>query len=151
MIVVTPRATAHVVGSSDQCGPTANRERRQRRSIDEADPRATVALQTFRKGSDATYLCTDYKARRGSSGEPQLDAGVRLYRDGTEVFRRAPERLDPLQEASGQPVVGGLLQFRHSTPPGSYLLELVVADRPRRRVCSSPTTIATFLAASGLI
>jgi hypothetical protein len=109
--------------------------------IDEADPRATVALRTFRKGSDAMYLCTVYNARRGSSGEPQLEAEVRLYRDGTEVLRRAPERVDPLQEASGQPVVGGLLQFRHSMPPGSYLLELVVADRLAKTKARATQTV----------
>jgi hypothetical protein len=92
--------------------------------IDQADPRATVALRTFRQGSEAMYLCSVYNARRDPSGEPQLDSEVRLYRDGLEVFRRSRDSVEGVPDASGHPVVGGILRFRRSMPPGSYLLEL---------------------------
>jgi VWFA-related protein len=110
-------------------------------AVDDSDPKATVALRTFRQGSEASYLCTVYNARRGPAGAPQLETEVRLYRDGAEVFR-SPRALEIVPgTTAGEFMVGGTLRFREAFPPGTYVLEVAITDRLAKKNGRTTQTI----------
>jgi VWFA-related protein len=97
-------------------------------TVEDIDPNATVALRRFRQGTRANYFCTVYNARKGPTGHPQIEAEVRLFREGILVFRSGPR---PIQQTPAIPEIAasGVLRLGTDTPPGSYVLELTVTDR----------------------
>jgi VWFA-related protein len=107
---------------------------------DTRDPRSTVALRMFRQGTDASYLCSVYNARRGPGGLPQLETSVRLYRDGVEVLRSTQRGTLPVPDTTG-PLVGGVLHLGANMPPGSYVLELTVSDTLAKKAAQATQTI----------
>lgn len=109
-------------------------------TVEEIDPGATLALRTFRQGTNASYACFVYNARRGRDGQPQLEAETRIYRDGREVFRSEPSPVLPAT-ATGAPTAGGVLQMGREMPPGSYVLEIAVIDRLAKKASRATQTI----------
>lgn len=109
--------------------------------VDSRDPNATVAVRTFRQGTEATYACYVYNARRDRSGQPHLESEIRLYREGVDVFQRALGRIAPLPGVSGDVAAAGVLQVGRSMPPGSYVMEIVVTDRLARKPARATQTI----------
>jgi VWFA-related protein len=108
-------------------------------SVQDIDPNASVAVRTFRQGTDASYASYVYNAKRGPSGATQLDVEVRLFRDGTQVLH-SPLPLPP-QAAGPAILAGGLLRFGNGFPPGSYLIELTVIDRLAKKNGRATQTI----------
>ena len=109
-------------------------------SVQDIDPNASVAVRTFRQGTDASYASYVYNAKRGPSGGPQLDIEVRLFRDGTQVVQSSIRPLPP-QAAGPAFIAGGLLRFDSGFPPGSYLIELTVIDRLAKKNGRATQTI----------
>ena len=109
-------------------------------NIEDEDPRATVALRTFRQGTEARYGCEVYNAQRGRDRNPQLDTEIRLYRDGVEVLR-TPGAAVPFVDNDGLLIAGGILKVGSTMPPGSYVLELVVTDRLNKKPARATQTI----------
>lgn len=98
----------------------------------EEDPKATVALRTFRQATSPTYGCEVYNARRGRDGQPQLESEIRLYRDGAEVFRTPAAPVASIATTEASLIATGVLQLGSFTP-GSYVLEILVTDRLARK------------------
>ena len=109
-------------------------------SVQDIDPNASVALRTFRRGTDASYAAYVYNAKRGPSGGPQLDIELRLFRDGTQVLH-SPAHPLPAQAAGPAFIAGGLLRFGSGFPPGSYLIELTIIDRLAKKNSRATQTI----------
>jgi VWFA-related protein len=109
------------------------------REDDAPDPQSTLAVRAFRQGSDASYVCSVYNARRGADGLPRLEAEARLYREGIEVSRSVVRRTMTVT-ADTEPLVGGVLHLT-DTPPGDYVLELIVVDRLEKKVTRAAQTI----------
>jgi VWFA-related protein len=109
-------------GSKQRARPEADN------AVDHEDPGPTVALRTFRQGTDATYFCEIYNAQRGRDGKPQLESATRLFREGIEVFKSAP-RVVELPDAKRPTVASGILRFLDNMMPGNYILEVTVTDR----------------------
>lgn len=110
-------------------------------TVDAGDPGATVAMRTFRQGTEATYFSEIYNAQRGRDGQPQVESSTRLYRDGVEVFKSEPRAVHPLQDPKRPPIAAGLLQFGPGMTPGSYLLELTVVDKLAKKNNRATQTI----------
>lgn len=110
-------------------------------AVPEIEPNATVAVRTFRQGTATNYVSYVYNAKRGRGGQPSLDAEIRLYREGTEIFRNEPRALTPSPETPGEIVAAGVLQLGEATPPGSYLLEIVVTDKLTKKPVRATQTI----------
>ena len=107
---------------------------------DTRDTTSTLAVRAFRQGTDASYVCSVYNARRGPDGLPQLDIEARLYREGLEVFRRAVR--GPLPVPAGTaPLIGGVLHLEADMPPGDYVLELNVSDRLAKKATRTTQTV----------
>jgi len=107
---------------------------------DARDPQSTLAVRAFRQGTDASYVCSVYNARRGPDGLPQLETEARLYREGLEVFRSTVRGTLPVPASTG-PLVGGVLHLGAGTPPGGYVLELTVSDRLAKKAARATQTI----------
>lgn len=110
-------------------------------AVQEIEPNATVAVRTFRQGTAADYVCYVYNARRGPGGQPSVDAEIRLYREGTEIFRNEPRAVTPSPGTPGEIIATGLLQLGTATPPGSYLLEIIVTDKLAKKGARATQTI----------
>jgi VWFA-related protein len=109
-------------------------------AVDDAAPNATVAVRMFRQGAEATYLCAVYNAKRESSGQPQLESQIRLFRDGREVFRSASPAIEFVPQ-DRRILAAGMLGFGKGFPPGSYVLELTVTDRLAKKNARATQTI----------
>ncbi len=107
---------------------------------DARDPKSTLAVRAFRQGTDASYVCSVYNARRGPDGLPQLDTEARLYREGLEVFRSAVRGTLPVP-AGTAPLIGGVLHLEADMPPGDYVLELTVSDRLAKKATRTTQTV----------
>jgi hypothetical protein len=107
---------------------------------DTRDPQSTVAVRVFRQGTTASYVCSVYNARRGRDGVAQLETEVRLYREGTEVFRSTQRGTLPVPGIPG-PLVGGVLHLDGSTPPGRYVLQLTVSDTLGKKPARAAQTV----------
>jgi VWFA-related protein len=97
--------------------------------VEDADSLANVTLRTFRQGTAVSYGCYIYNARVGSSRQSQVESAVRLYRDGTEVFRSGPHLGSTLTDATQHLFTSGVLKLGPEMTPGTYVLELEVTDR----------------------
>ena len=107
--------------------------------VDDADPRATVALRMFPQGSDAAYFCEIYNAKPGRDGRLQLESETRLYRDGVEVFKGTPRPVT--RAADGRVMTGGLLTFPAAMAAGEYILEVIVTDKAPKKPVRLTRTI----------
>jgi hypothetical protein len=101
--------------------------------VEDVEPLASVALRTFRQGTAVSYGCYVYNAPVRSSPRAQLEYVVRLYRDGTEVFRTGPHDVGTLTRNAQQPFAGGVLKLGQDMTPGAYVLEVEVIDRLARK------------------
>jgi hypothetical protein len=93
-----------------------------------ADLRPDSALRIFRRGDAVTYGYQILNPRllRGAR-QPKVEAQVRAYRDGKEVFtgKAVPVEVgaDPTRL-----LAGGGLRLGPDMPPGDYVLQVVVTD-----------------------
>jgi len=90
---------------------------------------AGVAVRRFRRGLVMEYGLSIYNAQLDSSGKPQVQTQVRLFRNGQQIF--AGE--EKLVEATNQPdlkrlVVGGAMQLGAEMEPGEYVLQVIATD-----------------------
>jgi VWFA-related protein len=101
-------------------------------AVEAGDPNSTIAVRRFRRGIQAAYTCYAYNVAKDSSGKPQVESEMRLFRDGVEVLRvgaqPAAASLDPSEVA-----IAGLLPIALSMTPGNYVLEIAVTDRLARK------------------
>ncbi len=104
------------------------------------DPQSSLAVRVFRQGTDASYVCSVYNARLGNDRLPQLESEVRLYREGTEVFRNTLRGTLPVPAGTGT-LIGGVLNLGANTPPGAYVLELTVFDRLAKKAARATQTV----------
>ena len=105
--------------------------------VENVDPLASVALRTFRQGAAVSYGCYIYNARHRSSGQPQLESEVHLYRDGTEVLRTTGTLTHNAQEL----LANGVLKLGPEMTPGSYVLEVQVTDRLAKNLSRATQTV----------
>jgi VWFA-related protein len=94
----------------------------------ETDLRGGNALRVFHPGDALNY---DYEVLNPklepASHKPQLEAGVKLYRDGKEFYVEQPAPV-PVGPDVERQVAGGILKIGPKMPPGEYVLEAVVTD-----------------------
>ena len=91
---------------------------------------ATAALRRFRPGQSLSYSFAVYNAQRDqATGRPRLDAQMRLFRDGQAVTIGAPRPLEPAAADDSRTVTsGGAFVLGSESPPGDYVLQVVVTD-----------------------
>jgi VWFA-related protein len=95
------------------------------------DSQSSPSQRVLRPGMRLQYGFAIYNARIDrASGQPQLEAQVRLLRNGQAVYtsKAAPVRSDA-QADWREILVGGSLDLGAHFEPGEYLLQVIVTDR----------------------
>jgi hypothetical protein len=95
------------------------------------DPEGTPAIRIFRSGGAFSFAYEILNIRAGDNDRSQLEARMRLFRDGEIVYEGAPSMLSaPAEKDVKRFAVGGQMALTR-VPPGEYVLQIVVADRQR--------------------
>jgi VWFA-related protein len=103
-------------------------------TIDESDPNASPAVRQFNLGLIMVYGVIVYNAQLDkSTGKPQLQTQMKLYRDGREVFTGKEVAFD----VGSQPDLKrlgatGAVQLGTQMDPGEYVLQVIVTDLLRK-------------------
>lgn len=94
------------------------------------DPQATPAVRRFQRGMALQYDYAIFNAKADkTSGRPQLQTQVRLFRDGQPVFTGNPKPLDTSNQKDPKRLVaGGALRLGTDMTPGEYVLQVIVTD-----------------------
>jgi hypothetical protein len=93
---------------------------------------ATPARRVFKSGTGLVFAYEVLNARVDGDKKPQLEARVRLFRDGKEVYDGPQEQLSsakPPSDLKRLRFSGGIHLSQIS--PGRYTLQLIVADNNR--------------------
>jgi len=99
------------------------------KKTDKPDVTAGPAVRRLRHGMILSYSYTIYNARLDDSKRPQLQTQMRLFRDGKEVFTGKPLTFNPGQQTDMKKLdAGGRLVVGTSLAPGTYVLQVTVAD-----------------------
>jgi VWFA-related protein len=96
----------------------------------EADPQAGPAVRRLRRGMvlQVGYMIYNAKLDK-STGRPQLQAQIRLFRDGREVFTGTPQPFDVGTQTDLKRLASGArLQLGTEMMPGEYVVQIVVTD-----------------------
>jgi VWFA-related protein len=112
----------------------------------ENDALSGPSMRRLRVGMELTYLFSIYNAVLDrTTGKPELEAQVRLLRDGQAVYtgQRVPVRLGP-QADWRQIVAGGKLQLGADIGPGEYVLQVIITDRLAKEKANSATQWIDF-------
>jgi VWFA-related protein len=110
---------------------TAHMTRTAEGKVEEEDPQASPAVRRFARGMALEYACLLYNGRVDkSTGRPQIETQLRLFRDGQPVFTGKRNTFDPGQQKDmTRLVVGGSLLLGNDLQPGEYALQLIVTDK----------------------
>jgi hypothetical protein len=97
---------------------------------EQTDANENPAVRIFKPGRALIYGYQILNAQLDhSSKKPQVQAQLRLFRDGKQIYQGKPANLD----STGQPdlkkiVAGGRLQLGSRMEPGDYVLQVIVTD-----------------------
>jgi hypothetical protein len=99
--------------------------------VDEVDPQAGPAVRRFQRGHVIEYGYMIYNAQADkSTGQPQLETQLRLYRDGRQVYASAIKPLKTVSEGDKMRLIaGGSLRLGGDLTVGDYILQVVVTDK----------------------
>jgi hypothetical protein len=123
-----------VGGLSGEAGPEAALERD-----------AAAALRRFRPGQALTYSFAVYNARRErATGQPRLEAQMRLYRDGQPLSVGERRPIEPAAGEMRALTGGGAFVLGPEMPVGDYVLQVVVTDALAGRKYATATQAIDF-------
>jgi hypothetical protein len=115
-----------VMAGDPPAGPAAAEAAISREQVD-----STPARRVFRTGSAVLFAYEILNARTDSDKKPQLEARVRVFRDGRQVFASPSSTVETASPTNSKRVAtGGRLQLSQLTP-GDYVLQVIVADNLR--------------------
>jgi hypothetical protein len=98
------------------------------------DPDTTSAVRRFRGGAKVTYAFGVYNARReAASANPKLDLFLNVYREGRRIQTLPAPPVVSSSSGEGPVAIAGAFRLGSAMPPGTYTLEVLVADTLRGR------------------
>ena len=93
------------------------------------DPNNSAAVRIFKQGSGIVYGYEILNAHADRDKKPQLLVQTRLFRDGQEVYAGTPAPMNSEGQQNPQRLIGlGSMKLGQS-PPGDYVLQVVVTDK----------------------
>jgi hypothetical protein len=103
-------------------------------------------LRVFHTGGTVTYGYQVLNATLDpASRKPQLEADLRMYRDGKPFWERKTAPLDPGDQTDmAHLLAGGNFRVGASLTPGDYLMEVVVTDKLARGGARTATQSVDF-------
>jgi VWFA-related protein len=97
---------------------------------EQADPNENPAVRVFKPGRSLLYGYQVINAQVDhGTKKPQLQAQLRLFRDGQQVYTGKPMTLGSDEQPDLKRIMaGGRLQLGTKMQPGDYVLQVVVTD-----------------------
>jgi hypothetical protein len=96
---------------------------------EEPDPQAGAAVRRFRQGMIMNYGYVIYNAQLDKqTRRPQLEAQMRLFRDGKLIFTGKEQPVDSNQPDPARLIAGSGLRLGGELTPGEYVLQVFVTD-----------------------
>lgn len=113
-----------------QPSTTAKSVSENEEGVEHGNPEASPAVRHFKRGMLVDYGFVIYNAHLDKgTGQPQLTAQVRLFRDGKLVFTGNENTLNTTGQADLKRLIsGGAIQLGTDMAPGEYVLQVVVND-----------------------
>ncbi|HUS09380.1 MAG TPA: VWA domain-containing protein [Pyrinomonadaceae bacterium] len=113
---------------------------------DQVDPQSGPAVRRFRQGMMLHYSFLAYNAQLDKVAlRPQLQAQVRLFRDGQPVFTGKVQLIDFRNQADLKRLAtGGTLRLGTDLKHGEYVLQVTVTDTLAKQKHSSATQWIDF-------
>jgi VWFA-related protein len=98
--------------------------------VDQTDPDASPALRHFRQGLIMEFVYVIYNPQLDkTSGRPQLQTQLRMFRDGRLVFAGKEEPFKVNNPPDMKRLsVGGAIHLGTNLEPGEYVFQVVVTD-----------------------
>lgn len=115
-------------------------------AVEEIDPQSGPSMRILRGGMELIYSFAIYNATVDrTTGKPQLEAQVRLLRDGKTVYtgEQAPIPLDT-QTDWRQIVASGKLELSAKIEPGEYVVQVIITDRAAKEKYNTATQWTDF-------
>ena len=99
-------------------------------SADESDPNVSAAVRQFKHGLIMEYALVIYNAQLDkAAGKPQLQAQVRMFLNGQQVFAGKETPYDASNQRDLKRLgLGGAIQLGFAMVPGEYVLQVIVTD-----------------------
>lgn len=117
------------VSGSNQSPPTAGSAGSEVQKAVAPDPMAGPALRRLQQGMILNYSYSIYNALLDGTGRPQLQAQMRLFREGKEVFTGKLLAFNPGQQTDTKRLLaGGRLLVGSNLIPGEHVLQVTVTD-----------------------
>lgn len=97
---------------------------------DSTDPQANPVVRRFKRGMVLQYDYLIFNARLDKAApRPQLQAQLRIFRDGEPIFTGTPRPLDTTNQTDLKRLIsGGALRLGADMTPGEYVLQVIVTD-----------------------
>jgi len=106
---------------------------------------ATAALRRFRPGQALAYSFAVYNAQRElATGQPRLEAQMRLFRDGQPLSVGERRPIEPAEGEARGVTGGGAFMLGPEMPAGDYVLQVVVTDGLAGRKHATATQAIDF-------
>jgi hypothetical protein len=115
-------------------------------AVEESDPQSGPSMRMLRPGMELGYGFMIFNATvNRANPQPQLEAQVRLLRDGQPVYtgKQVPVKLGSVNDWR-QIVAGGRLKLSTDIEPGDYVLQVIITDRLAKEKYRSATQWIDF-------
>ena len=96
------------------------------------DTGRSPALRNFLPGESFEYMAVVYSAKHKREEAPELESNFVLYKDGVELFRNEPQKLNLTGESNFDRIpLRRRLFLGNTLQEGDYVLQLLVKDEQR--------------------
>lgn len=115
-------------------------------AVEESDPQSGPSMRMLRPGIELGYGFMIYNATvNRASPQPQLEAQVKLLRDGQPVYtgKQVPVKLGSINDWR-QIVAGGRMKLSTEIKPGDYVLQVIITDWLAKETYRSATQWIDF-------
>jgi VWFA-related protein len=93
------------------------------------NPMTSAAVRSFPQGTAVAYSLRILNARADAAGVPQLEVEARVFRDGKQLLPSQPRALNVKAPVDFTHLGAGGQLTLGSTPPGDYVLQVIVTDQ----------------------
>jgi VWFA-related protein len=94
-----------------------------------SNPQSDTSLRRFKRGTVLRYGYEIYNAKLDAAQKPQMQAQIKMFREGKLLLEGKQNALDTAGQANMQKIAGGgALSLGNALPAGDYVLQIIVTD-----------------------
>jgi VWFA-related protein len=96
--------------------------------IETADTNGTAAVRMFQPDATISWIYQVLNAKTDSNRKPQLQAQIRLFQDGKEIYARKPASMTAEPQGDSKRMIASDQMHLNKLAPGNYILQVAVSD-----------------------